>query len=267
MRIAVLQAGAVVDAAAANLEAIDHAAAEAAARGADVLLTPELFVSGYAPPRQHDVEAQEQISAARRLGEIATRHGIALVASHPEVEFLDASDRRQQFIVASLFDATGERVLHYRKVNLFGAEEKAAFTPGQAAPEVVELAGLRVALVVCYDVEYPEMVRAAARAGAEVVLVPTALTEGYDCVPEILLPARALENGVALAYANHAGAEGGLRFGGGSVVVGPDGGVLARAGAGRELLVADVNRSDVDAARAAVPYLADLAVQTYSRWG
>ena len=82
----------------------------------------------------------------------------------------------------------------------------------------------------------------------------------------MLVRARALENGVGLAYANHVGVEDGLTFGGASVIVGPDGGLLAQGGDGAELLVADITRDDLAAARDAVPYLAKLRRDTYASW-
>ena len=78
--------------------------------------------------------------------------------------------------------------------------------PGPA-PGVVDFHGVRTSLVICYDVEFPEAVRAAAVRGAELLLVPTALAEGFDAVPQVLIRARALENHLTVAYANHCGTE------------------------------------------------------------
>ena len=274
MRIAVMQDKAVVGDVDANLAIIDRRAGEAAARRADVLVTPELFVTGYAPKRLHACDPTQQTDIAGALAATAARHGIAVLASYPEVATADTPAARgggapgetARHIAATLFDTDGRPILHYRKVNLFDDDEAAAFSPGTDAPTTVELAGMRVSVIICFDVEYPEMTRAAALAGADVILAPTALTAGFDDVPEVLVRARALENGVGLAYANHVGVEDGLTFGGGSVIVGPDGGLLAQGGDGAELLVADITRDDVAAARDAVPYLAKLRRDTYASW-
>ena len=274
MRIAVMQDKAVVGDVDANLAIIDARAGEAAARRADVLVTPELFLAGYAPKRLHAVDPTQQTDIASALAATAARHGIAVLASHPEIATADTPAARgggapgetARHIAATLFYTDGRPVLHYRKVNLFDDDEAAAFSPGTDAPTTVELAGMRVSVIICFDVEYPEMTRAAALAGADVILVPTALTAGFDDVPQVLVRARALENGVGLAYANHVGVEDGLTFGGGSVIVGPDGGLLAQGGDGAELLIADITRDDVAAARDAVPYLAKLRRDTYASW-
>jgi predicted amidohydrolase len=131
--------------------------------------------------------------------------------------------------------------------------------------------------VICYDVEFPETVRAAAVRGARLVLVPTALSEGFAAVPQLLVRARALENQVTVAYANHSGMEDGCDFLGGSVIAAPDGSLLAEAGAGPELLFAELPEpvgagaeaaagETGDAVEAAVAYLADRRPETYRSW-
>ena len=98
------------------------------------------------------------------------------------------------------------------------------------------------------------------------VLAPTALAAGFDDVPQVLLRARALENGVALAYANHTGEEDGLVLGGGSVIVGPDGGLLAEGDDAPRIILGDVTRDDIDAARREVDYLGRRRPTTYAAW-
>jgi 5-aminopentanamidase len=272
--LALMQANAEVLDVAANCAAVDEAAGKAAAAGARVLLTPELFPVGYAPRRiRTEFDPAALPSIRQSLAGIAARHGIAVVYSLPAV----TADGDWQ-ITATLVDAQGIERLSYAKVQLFGPEERHAFRPADAAPSVVDLDGVPVSLVICYDVEFPETVRAAAVHGARLVLVPTALSEGFEAVPQLLVRARALENQVTVAYANHSGAEAGCNFLGGSVIAGPDGSLLAEAGAGPELLFAEVPKPAADGgsaagaesaegAEAAVAYLADRRPETYRSWG
>ena len=81
--------------------------------------------------------------------------------------------------------------MNYRKTHLFGALDRGTFVPGDGLPEPVELDGLRLGMLICYDVEFPETVRLLALAGADCVLVPTAQMEPYDFVARSLVPARA----------------------------------------------------------------------------
>jgi len=260
--LALLQANAAVLDIEQNCRAVDEAARKAAEAGAGVLLTPELFPVGYAPLRVRAGLDPALLPGIRStLAEIAARHRIALVYSLPAL-----TPEGQWQITATLLGDRGEELLTYAKVHLFGPEERKAFSPAEAAPAVVELAGVRTSLAICYDVEFPEIVRAAAARGAELLLVPSALAHGFDAVPQVLLRARALESQLTVAYANHSGAEDGCEFLGGSVIAAPDGSLLAAAGTGTELLFAEVSAEAVRNARAVVPYLDDRRPAVYRSW-
>ena len=122
---------------------------------------------------------------------------------------------------------------------------------------MVETNGLKVGLLICYDVEFPEAVRALALAGADVVAVPTALIRPFDIVARTLVPARAYENQVYIAYAGLCGSEGGLGYCGLSCIVAPDGRDLARAGDDPALLLAEIDVSAISSGRKQNPYIAD----------
>ncbi|TDK26683.1 carbon-nitrogen hydrolase [Arthrobacter crusticola] len=253
--MAVLQAAGVVDAVEENLRRIDGYAVRAAEQGAELLVTPELFATGYAPALVVDSDGQ---GIRGELAGIARRRGIALVGSTVEA----AGDRHH--ISASLFDGQGAERTRYRKSHLFGPEEKSVFTPGDDLPDLVPLLGLSVALGICYDIEFPEFSRSAARRGADLLCIPTAvpttgdvggrpaeLTYNAERISTLLVPARALENGVYIAYANHTGPD----FTGLSSIASPYGTFLGLAGGGEELLVAEVDHSEVDRARGLNTYL------------
>ncbi|MEV7660448.1 carbon-nitrogen hydrolase family protein [Paenarthrobacter sp. NPDC089316] len=277
MLLAVLQANASVMDVDANLRTIDDAARRAAQAGAGLLLTPELFPVGYAPLRLHAELDPATLPAVReRLAGIARTHGVGLVYSLPAVAERDErhDDGAQPphagtswHITATLLDASGNEVLHYAKVHLFGAEEHKAFVGAEEPPAVVDFNGIRTSMLICYDVEFPEAVRAAATRGAELLLVPTALSAGFDNVPQVLIRARALESQLNVAYANHSGHEDVYNFLGGSVVAGPDGSLLAAAGEGATLLFAEVGTETVKAARDEVPYLRERRPELYREWG
>ncbi len=245
MRIAVWQARG-PDAGAVRL---DEAVARAAAAGADVVVTPELFVTGYGAAGPDGDFGAPDPALLPRLREIAAGHRIAVVASEPH----------EGHITAVVVRADGTVAGRYRKTHLWGDDERAAFSPGDGTPLIVDLGGLRCAVIVCYDVEFPEVVRDLALAGAQAVLVPTALDD--EAIARVLVPARAMENRVAVAYANQIGPG----FCGASVIVGPDGRELARAGGDtEELLVADVGLADLERARGLGDYLADRRPDTYA---
>jgi len=120
-------------------------------------------------------------------------------------------------------------------------------------------------LLICYDVEYPEAVRSVALLGADVVLVPTALTHEYSVVPDYIVPARAVENQVFVAYCNHAGVENGMRFLGGSLLADIDGKAIAAAGAGDALIIGEISQARRLAAAKCFPYRADRRPELYAQ--
>ncbi|WP_091323295.1 carbon-nitrogen hydrolase family protein [Arthrobacter sp. cf158] len=263
MLLSVLQANASVMDVEANLRTIDDAAQRAAHAGSGLLLTPELFPVGYAPLRLHaELDPATLPNLRERLADIARRHGIGLVYSLPAV----AKQESAWHITATLVNAKGDEVLNYAKVHLFGPEEHKAFVAAQEPPAVVDFNGIRTSMLICYDVEFPEAVRAAATRGAELLLVPTALSAGFDNVPQVLIRARALESQLNVAYANHSGHEDVYTFLGGSVVAGPDGSLLAAAGESPTLLFAEVGTETVKAARSEVPYLRERRPELYEEW-
>jgi predicted amidohydrolase len=129
----------------------------------------------------------------------------------------------------------------HRKVHLFGDVDRRLFVPNPVPPAAFDFDDARVGVLICYDVEFPEAVRRLAVDRARAVLVPTANMAGYEEVQQILVRARACENGCGIVYANYCGADDLFEYNGRSEICGPGGEVLAQASAqGEELIVADL---------------------------
>lgn len=261
MRIAVMQAQAEVLDIQSNLDVIQLAAQQAASAGVEILLTPELFAVGYAPYELRESLDTTQISDAhRRLSEIASEHSIALAYSLPEVRDSD------WLITATFVDHRGAKLAHYQKVQLFGSEEQAVFMPGDNPPASFEYKEMMLGMVICFDVEFPEIVREAARRSVELLLVPTAMGLGYERVCTHLVPTRAMESQLFIAYSNHCGSQAGFELAGTSVIAGPDGSVLAQAGYEPEVLYAEISHGPDNRAKTEVPYLSEARPELYAHW-
>lgn len=202
-----------------NLARLAMACQQAADDGADVVVTPEMFLTGYdiTPDATSRLAESADGPMAQAVADITLSSGIAVAYGYPE----RGSDGRI-YNSAQLVDE-GRRLGHHRKMHLYGDLDKNRFTPGGEPPSVTELRGHPVAMLICYDVEFPESVRSAALRGARTVLVPTANMKGFDVVSTTLVPARAYENGVHVAYANYCGSEGETVYAGLSTVCHPDG--------------------------------------------
>ncbi|MFH9860831.1 carbon-nitrogen hydrolase family protein [Streptomyces sp. NPDC017202] len=252
MRIALLQSsgrpGSVVE----NLKVLDAAAGRAAAAGAGLLVAPEMFLTGYAIG--DDVARLAEPAdgdSADAVADLAGRHGLAVAYGYPE------RDGETVYNAAQLISADGVRLANYRKTHLFGCFERDHFTPGDRPVVQAELGGLTVGLMICYDVEFPENVRAHALAGTGLLVVPTAQMHPFQFVAESMIPVRAFENQMYVAYVNRVGREGEFEFVGLSTLAGPDGVARARAGRDEELVFADADPAFVAASREANPYLKD----------
>lgn len=260
MRVALHQTAPEAGAPARNLDRLDRAAAEAAAGGADVLIGPEMGLTGYniGPDAVRALAEPADGPAAARVAAIARFAGLAILYGYPE----RAADGAV-YNAAQLIGADGRALLNQRKTHLYGALDRGSFAAGGDAFPLAELGGLRCGVLICYDVEFPELVRRHALAGADAVLVPTALMRPYEIVATAIVPARAFENGLFVAYANRCGREGDLSYCGLSTVAAPDGAVPARAGEGEELLLADLDPARLAAVRANGGHLADRRPELY----
>jgi predicted amidohydrolase len=222
------------------LQRLDTACAQARAASADLLITPELFLTGYAIGAERVAALAERADGplARAVAAIARRHGMVIVYGYPE-----HNPDGQPFNAAQAIAPDGTRLINYRKTHLFGVMDHAQFTAGGTASRVFAWRGWRLGLLICYDVEFPETLRLLALQSADAVLVPTANMVPFDDVQRVLLPARALENRLFVAYANATGAEADLVYNGQSTVCGPDGQVMAQAAAdGPALLCVSLSR-------------------------
>ena len=244
----------------ANLERLHQRAAEAAQHGARLLITPEMFLSGY----DIGLEAVQRLAQpadgdwAARIAGIAREHGIAVLYGYPERD-----DTGALYNAVQLIDARGERLGHYRKTHLFGELDRGMFSAGEDLSPLVELEGWKLGLLVCYDVEFPENVRRLALAGADAVLVPTANMVPFDFVCEVLVRARAIETQCYLLAAGQGGVHPGPReTHGHSSIVDPWGRVLAEAGKGEAVLLARRDAEEQRAIRQRMPVTAHRRFKT-----
>lgn len=228
------------------LQRLDAAAAQARAQGAELLITPELYLTGYAIGADRVATLAEPADGplAQAVAAIAQHHSIAIVYGYPE-----RNPTGKPFNAAQAVGPDGVRLMVYRKTHLFGDLDRAQFSAGDTASQVFNWRGWRLGLLICYDVEFPEAVRSLALQGADAVLVPTANMVGFEEVQNLLVPARACENRLFVAYANACGSEGAVHYGGLSTVAGAQGAALARADREPDLLLVTLEQSALRGAR------------------
>ncbi|MGE4427858.1 MAG: carbon-nitrogen hydrolase family protein [Solirubrobacteraceae bacterium] len=259
MRAAVIQLRSTPDAE-ANRAAADRLVRAAAARGAEVVLLPEKWpYLGRADDVADRAEPADgpAVNWARR---IATELGVDLFAGSVAIRRRDG--RVQNTAVHAAPDG---RLALYGKLHLFDADvEGTRYRESDreiagGGPVVSALAdGTRVGMSVCYDVRFPELYRELAADGARILTVPAAFTERTTNAHwDVLVRARAIENGCFVLAANHHGEHiRGLRSGGRSMIVDPWGTVLAQApDAAEAVVVADLDLDQQDRVREQLPVL------------
>ncbi|UWQ90610.1 carbon-nitrogen hydrolase family protein [Rhodobacteraceae bacterium M382] len=251
LNLAVAQSPGELTGAAARLAWLRDLLAGQEVRPLDLLVLPELFQCGYnIGEGLSDAVQPPDGPFAKAVAELAHRHGLAILYGYAERQ------GEHLFNSAICFDAAGQVVGHHRKLLLPPGFEGDHFEPG-AECTVFELNGVQIAILVCYDVEFPENLRHVAMQGAHLVVVPTALGAQWGVVSQRVVPTRAFENGVYVAYANHCGRENGLDYFGGSCIAAPDGSDLARAGEDPGLICALIETETVGRAQSRLPYHKD----------
>lgn len=218
---------------AANLAALEARLAEVAGIGAELLLCPELWLCGYNVADQlADLAEPADGPSAQGIAELARRHRVAVCYGYAERH----PEGGRPYLSVQLIDGEGRRLANYRKTHLFAAEQE-LFSPGDSLPPPVRLGAWSIGLLLGVELEYPEAVRSLVLSGVDLLLVPTALTPEYAVVAQSVVPARAVENQIFVAYCDRCGEERGLEFLGGSRAVGPDGQALAFANGAESLLL------------------------------
>ena len=260
MRIAIYQCESEPTEVERNLQRLARVVERASAAGVALLICPEMYLTGY----NIGTDAARRLAeprdgpSANAVAEMARKNGVAIAYGYPERGTADAV-----FNSVQLFGPDGSPLANYRKTHLFGDLDKSMFTASDADSAVVELGGWRVGFLICYDVEFPENARNLALRGADLIVAPTANMVPFEVVNTTIVPARAYENQVYLAYANYCGGEGEIEYCGLSCVAAPDGSTAARAGADEELIIGELDHGLLTASRQATTYLTDRRPQLY----
>ncbi|MFE4501955.1 nitrilase-related carbon-nitrogen hydrolase [Rhodococcus sp. NPDC056743] len=212
----------------ANVKLTVSAVETARERGADIIVLPELSLSGYMFETIDEVRS----CAVTATHPVFARWAQALAGSPGLVVggFVERSGA-DLHISAALVSAAGVQAV-YRKTHLWN-REKRFFTAGVDAPPIVDTCFGRVGVLICYDLEFPEMARSLAIRGADLIAVPTnwaldARPYGDEPPQVMLARAAARTNHVYVACADRSGRERGQEFTGGSAVIDTAGWVLER---------------------------------------
>ncbi|MCX8071562.1 MAG: carbon-nitrogen hydrolase family protein [Candidatus Binatia bacterium] len=243
-----------------NLDKAEGFIREAARAGARLVVLPEVFFWRGLPEQERDAAEPIPGPAVTRMGRLARDLGIYLLAG----SILEQADARLPFNTSVLLDPAGEVVARYRKIHLFDVhvrgrveiQESARRSAGNDVVVACTPLG-NLGIAICYDLRFPELFRAQAAKGAEIILLPSAFTFVTGAAHwEPLVRARAIENQVYLVAPNQIGrGEGGVENYGHSCVVDPWGVLLAQARDQECVVYAEVDHDYLESVRRQLPAL------------
>ena len=248
-----------------NLKNLEKTVAKAAKLGAELVIFPELSVTGYTV-RDQLYELAEPVPgpSTQVMANVAKKTRTHIIFGLPEL-----SEKTQATLYnASVLVGPKGFIGKYRKMYLpthSVFEEKRYFRPGyEAATFTTELG--KIGLIICYDLFFPEVTRLTRLQGAQLIVCISASPAVRRAFFETLTVARAIENTAFLAYVNLVGIEDGLQFWGGSRLVGPQGKIIAKAEYDKEdLIIADVDYADLRPVETFVPALRDLRPELFDK--
>jgi predicted amidohydrolase len=248
-----------------NLETMERRVKQAKKTGAELVVFPELSLTGYTV-RDRAYELAEPVPKGDSVREIER------VAKNEDVHIVFGAIERSAGTGAVLHNSAvlvGPKgyLGKYRKMYLpthSVFEEKRYFRPGYQA-DVFDTEVGKIGMIVCYDIYFPEITRLLCLKGANLVICISASPSVRRGFFETLTAARAIENGVFLAYVNLAGIEDGLQFWGGSRIIAPSGSIISQAKYDvDDIIHATIDYSDMNRVRAWVPTLRDLRPEIFT---
>ncbi|MGG3466758.1 carbon-nitrogen hydrolase family protein [Neobacillus pocheonensis] len=233
-----------------NLESMEQYIRSAHQQGADLVLFPELFLTGYFT-REFTGEVAEDLDGPSicKVRELAKKYSVKVVFGFPE-------NKEGKFYNSACFiDEEGEVLGTYQKVHLWDEEPK-YFEPGMNFPVWDTNIG-KIGIMICYDTEFPESARTLALNGAEIILAPTANMTPFQHVQQLFIQSRAAENQVFVATTNQIGKEESTCFFGESAAADPYGQLLGKCKDQEEMLLLEMDLNLVHQARNFPIYLND----------
>lgn len=241
----------------ANLAQVTELAQAASAGGAELLLLPELWSTGYVLDRAQDLATSLGEGILAELAQIAARYRIGLYGS-TLVRLPESVGN-----TAVLIDPVGKQLGEYSKIHLFGLMDEPLYLTAGKRPTVLDTPWGRVGLAICYDLRFPELFRSYALLGVEVVLLVAEWPMPRLAHWQTLLRARAIENQMFLIACNRTGTGGSTTFFGHSTVIDPWGEILLEADEQPGLHLVEIDPERLAEARRRLPVLSDRRPEAY----
>lgn len=240
-----------------NLSRVLKKIEQAAKNGADLIVLPEMWYSGYDFKNLEQTADRTNI-IIKEFKSIARNSGAIIISSMVE------KDGKNYFNTAFTVDSSKGVIGKYRKIHLFPPlNENRYFKRGNSS-EVINTASGKIGVILCFDIRFPELTRFLALKNAEIIAVPAQWPKARVAHWRTLLQARAIENQLFVIGAACCGRQGKIILSGHSMIVDPNGKILAEAGKKKETIMAKIDLNAVEETRAKIPCFPYRVPEAYS---
>jgi omega-amidase len=241
-----------------NYLAFEEKMIEAAEGKADVIVLPELWTTGYDLTRLDQIADIEAVETIEFLENFAKKYRVHLVGGSVAKKTEDGIYNTQLVV-----NHNGELIKQYDKLHLFKLMDEHHYLQPGREDGLFLLEGKQCAGFICYDIRFPEWLRAHAASGAKVLFVCAEWPEPRLHHWRSLLISRAIENQAYVVGVNRVGSDPKNTFCGHSIIIDPVGEILAEAGEGEEIITADIDLAKVMAVRQQIPVFQDRRPEFY----
>jgi len=231
---------------------------EAASRGSNLVVLPELWDNGFALDKAKEMASALAGGLFAQVATLAKAKNICVLGSMLEKRGISVYNS------AAVFTPFNGVIGVYRKIHLFGPMEEPTYLSAGEAPLTVDLPWGRTSIAICYDLRFPELLRRYAVEGAKVLVLPAEWPEPRLNHWRKLIQARAIENQYFVIACNRVGVSGDLKYFGHSMIVDPWGELVFEAGSAETLVTLDINVDEADEVRERMPILQDRRPHLYT---
>lgn len=254
-RVAAVQPEMVAGSPDRNSERALRLARRAAARGAKIIVLPELFITGFDYECIERLAARSTEAALRSMRAVAREFEIVIVAGSVSARTSGRGSTTKIFNVSHIIGPDGRTKASYRKMHLFPLMDEDMHLSAGTEPVCARTPYGTIAQCICFDIRFPELVRRLMQLGADLLAVPAEFPRPRMEHWRTLLRARALENQFFVIAANRVGNDATGSYFGHSLIIDPNGEIVAEAGEEEEILMGYVDLGEIEATRRAIPCL------------
>ncbi|MCR8634919.1 MULTISPECIES: carbon-nitrogen family hydrolase [Paenibacillus] len=218
----------------------------------DVILFPEMWNTGYALDRIHELADTEGQQAHELLSAFSRKYGVNIIGG-------SIAEKKGDEIYNTIYayDREGNRVADYSKIHLFRLMDEEKYLKEGKSLGQLQLDDIPAGMMICYDIRFPELSRKLALGGAQILFVPAEWPNPRLHHWRTLLMARAIENQMFVVSCNRVGISGTTEFFGHSMVIDPWGEVLAEGDETEQIIRAEIDMELVGQVRSRIPIFED----------